>query len=167
MAVVTRKSLHITNRDATPRVLTNSSISGGMLREAVGVVDFASGDSIGSKAIMATVPSNCRISEIVLYSDDIGVTTVADVGIYRTTEDGGALVNIDLWGSAVSLNAGALTNAFVQNESGEFDIVDSEKLLWQALGLTEDSKVHYDVVITLSAAADAAGTVETKVRFLI
>lgn len=167
MAVVTTKSGHITNRDATPVVLNNAAVAGGRLMEAVGTVESVSGDSIGSKYIFCSVPSNCRISQVLLYSDDIGTTTISDFGIYRTTADGGAVVDADFLGSAVNISSGALNGTDITHESAVFGLEDAEQPLWQALGLSADPKVMYDVVGTLTAASDAAGTVMLKVRYAI
>ena len=166
MAVVTTKSGFITNRDATPKVLNNSSLNGQM-NEAVGTCETANGDSIASKYIFCSIPSNCRLSQVLLYSDDIGATTIADFGIYKTTADGSAVVDADFIGSAVSLKDGALNGTDITHESAVFDPDDVEKPLWQALGLSSDPKLMYDVVATLTAAADAAGTISIKVRYCI
>lgn len=167
MAVVTTKSAAVTNRDATPVTFNDAIITGSYLKETVGMIETVSGDSIGSKYIMVSVPSNARIARVLLSCDDIGTTATADCGIYRTTLDGSAVVDADHFASAVVLNAGALSESNITHESGVYDIDDAEKPLWQALGLSADSKVMYDVVLTLTAAADAAGTIVLKVQYTI
>lgn len=167
MAVVTTKSGVITNRDATPAVLNNPSVDGGMLKEAAGTIESVNGDSIGSKYVMCQVPSNARISQVLLYCDDVGTTTVADIGIYQTTANGAAVVDADFFGSAVSIKDGALNAVDVTHESGVYDIDDVEKPLWSALGLSADPGRFYDVVLTLTAASDSAGTVSLKVKYAI
>ncbi len=166
MAVVSTYSTLITNRDATPKVLNNPAIHAGLLKESVATLEAANGDSIGSKYYFVTVPSNARISQILLYSDDIGTTTIADFGLYKSTADGGAVVDADFFGSAVSLKDGALNGTDITHESAVFDPDDVEKPLWSALGLTSDPKINYDIVATLTAASDAAGTISLKVRWV-
>lgn len=167
MAVVTTKATAIANRDSAPAKLTDAQISNGMLRESVGTVELISGDSIASKYVLACVPSGARVSELLLSCDDIGTTTAADFGLYKSTADGGAVIDPDFFGSAVALNAGALNQSIIQNESGVFDIANIEKTLWEALGLAADPKIMYDIVATLTAAADGSGTMSVKVRFVI
>jgi hypothetical protein len=167
MAVVTVKAGAITNRDSTPVVLSNSILQGGELKECVGTVEVANGDTTASKYIFASIPSNARVSQILLYSDDIGTTTIADFGLYKTTADGSAVVDADFFGSAVSLKDGALNGTDITHESGVFNIDDVEKPLWSALGLSADSKIMYDVVATLTADSDAAGTISLKIRYVI
>lgn len=165
MAVVTIKSGAITNRDATPVVKNSSFVDGGELRQCAGTLESVSGDSIGSTYIFCQVPSNCRIKSVLLYCDDIGSTTIADFGIYKTTADGSAVVDADFFGSAVSLKDGALNGTDITHESGAYDLNEIEKPLWLALGLSTDPKIMYDVVATLTAASDAAGTVALEVAY--
>lgn len=166
MAVVTTKSGVITNRDATPKVLNNPGLQGGNVKYACGTLESVSGDSIGSIYLFCSVPSNAIVKRVGLSCDDVGTTTIADFGIYRTTADGGAVVDADFFGSAVSLKDGAVNNTDITHESGVYDIDDVEKPLWQALGLSADPHVMYDVAATLTAASDAAGTVSLKVEYV-
>lgn len=167
MAVVSTKSLAITNRDASPQVKNNAYLDNGMLRQAVGTLEAANGDDIGSKYYFCQLPSNARVSQVLLYCDDIGTTTIADIGLYKSTADGGAVVDADFFASAVSLKDGALNGVDVTHESGVFNIDDVEKPLWSALGLSSDPKIAYDVVLTLTAASDAAGTISLKVDYVL
>lgn len=172
MAVVTVKSGAITNRDASPRVATNASISRGVLKEAVGTAEGASGDSIASKYIMAQVPSNARISRVLLSNDAISTAGATDVGVYRTTADGGAVVVAAAFASAVVLTS-AQVNVDVTHEAdptdgnaNDFGLADTEKPLWQVLNLAADPKVQYDIVLTLTAALGGAGTLGLKVQYV-
>jgi len=167
MAVVSVKSNLITNRDATPQVLNSSSIHGGGMRQSVATVETANGDDIASKYFFVSLPSNARVSQVLLYSDDIGTTTIADFGIYKSTADGGAVVDADFFGSAVSLKDGAINGTDITHESAVFGVEDVEKPLWLALGLSADPCINYDVIATLTAAADAAGTISLKVSYVL
>jgi hypothetical protein len=44
---------------------------------------------------------------------------------------------------------------------------NAEKRIWEALGLTADPKIMYDVCTTLTAAADAAGTLFLDCDYVI
>ena len=165
MAVVNRKSGVITNRDAVPRVLNNPGAMGGALIGFAGTVETVATDDINSTYRMAQVPSNAVMHSLRLYSDDIGSSAAAaDVGIYRTTDDGGAVVDADVFASAVNLNAGALEGTDLLNESKvtAWGFEDAETMLWQALGLTADPKVMYDIVITATGAIDAVATLTLR-----
>ncbi len=166
MAVVTVKSGSITNRDSTPRVPNNPALQASFLRELVGTVEVANGDSIGSKYLFFQVPSNARMSQILIFQDDVGSTGEGDLGLYRTTEDGGAVVDADFFASAFVLDDGAKNGTDITHESTVFDPDDVEKMLWQGLGLSADPQVFYDVVLTLTEAANGAATVSLKARWV-
>ncbi len=167
MGVVAVKSTAITNRDATPLVKNNAHIQDGVLKESVATYEVATGDSSTSTYRMMQVPSNARISQLLLVTDDMGTATAADFGIYQTTENGGSVVDADFFSAAVSLNSGALSDSDIThgNASG-FGKEDAEKPLWQALGLSSDPCRYYDVVATLTADSDAGGTLTLKLRYV-
>jgi hypothetical protein len=165
MAVVAVKSTLITNADATPVVLNNPRVDGGFERIEVATADIASGDSVASTYRMFRVPSNAVMTDLRIYSPDIGTTTAADIGLYRTAKDGGAVQDADFFASALVLNAGAINGTDVLHEAAVFTIANSGKELWDALGLTSDPSVFYDVTMTLTGAADAAGTVKLIGRY--
>lgn len=167
MAVVTVKSAQITNRDATPSVLNNGRVVRSDIKHARGVVAISNGDSIASKFIACSIPSNAVVTSVRLSAPDIGTTTAADVGLYQTTANGGAVVDADFFGSGVALNAGPYTKTEVSLESGVYSIANQEKAVWDALGLTTDPTRDYDVVLTLTGAADAAGSVLVEVDYVV
>lgn len=166
MAVVTVKSTQITNRDATPRVLNNGRTTGGMVRHARGAAPITNGDSIASKYIMCSIPSRAVPISARISSPDIGTTTAADLGLYRTTADGGAVVDADFFKAAVVLNAGAIAKS-EQVNGNLATLANAEKAIWELLGLTSDPGVDYDVVLTLTAAADATGTPMVEIDYTI
>lgn len=166
MAVVTVKSTQITNRDATPRVFNNSRISGGDVRHARAIAAIANGDSATSKYLMFQIPSRAMPISVRISSPDIGTTTTADIGLYRTTVDGGAVVDADFFTAAKVLNAGAIAKSESLN-GNVVSIANSEKVIWDLLGLTADPAIDYDVVLTLVGAADAAGTVLLEIDYTV
>ena len=165
MAVVAVKSTLVTNADALPAVLNNPRVDGGFERIEVATVAITSGDTTASTYRMFRVPSNAVMTDLRIYSPDIGTTTIADIGLYRTAKDGGAVVDANFFADALSLKDGALNGVDVLHEAAVFTIDNSGKELWEALGLTSDPAVFYDVALTLTAAADATGTVKLIGRY--
>lgn len=155
MAVVNTKSTVVSNGDATPVVITTAQLAHGRPAHKRGKVEVANGDSIGSTLRFFRVKSNDLVHQLLL--DCTAITSAAaDIGIYRTAADGGAVVDADLFASAQSL-ATAVRGTDVTRESGVITVANMEKPLWELLGLSEDPQVDYDVVATLTAAAAAAG----------
>ena len=165
MAVVAVKSTLVTNADALPAVLNSPRVDGGFERIEVATAAITSGDSIASTYRMFRVPSNAVMTDLRIYSPDIGTTTISDIGLYRTAKDGGAVQDADFFASALSLKDGALNGSDVLHEAAVFTIANSGKELWEALALTSDPNVFYDVAFTLTAAADATGTVKLIGRY--
>lgn len=167
MAVVTVKSTQITNRDATPSVLNTGRTAGARLSHKRATVSIANGDSVGSTYRLFDIPSNAVVVSVRLSSPDIGTTTTTDVGIYQNTANGGAVVDADHFGSAVSLSGGAINKSDITHEAAVYTLANGEKPLWEALGLSVDSQRTYDVVLTLTGAADAAGTVLAEIDYTV
>ena len=165
MAVVALKSSLVTNADAVPAVLNNPRVDGGFERAKVATIAITSGDNTASTYRMFRLPSNAVVTDLRIYSPDIGTTTIADIGLYRTAKDGGAVQDADFFASALSLKDGALNGVDVLHEAAVFTIANSGKELWDALGLTSDPSVFYDVALTLTADADATGTVKLIGRY--
>lgn len=163
MAVVAVKSTLITNADATPAVLNSPRVDGAFERVKVATVAITSGDNTGSVYRMFRVPSNAVVTDLRIYSPDIGTTTISDIGLYAA--DGGAVADADFFASALSLKDGALNGVDVLHEAAVFTIANSGKELWDALGLTSDPSVFYDVALTLTADADATATVKLIGRY--
>ena len=162
MAVVTVKSSLITARDSGGK----SSLSTGPRRlyDQADTVEVTNGDSIGSKFILGSVPSSASMRELVVLCDAI-TSAAADFGLYRTTADGGAVVDVDLFASAQSIATAITTGTNVLHESGNLDVANLAKPLWQILGLTSDPQLMYDVVATLTAAATASGTLSARISY--
>lgn len=161
MAVVSTKSTMITNRDATPAALTNSYLANQSLNKSIAVVSAANGDSATSKYYFFQLPSNAHVSSVTVSAPDIGTTTAMDLGLYKTTADGGAVVDADFFKAAISLSGGAITKSEVLY-GNVITVANTEKRLWEHLGLSSDPGIFYDVVGTLTGAADAAGAIAVE-----
>lgn len=165
-AVVTVKSALITNRDATPSVLKSRILQGAPILHARAVLSIANGDSIGSKYLGFSLPSNAVPISVRISAPDIGTTTAADVGLYKSTRDGGAVVDADFFKAAVVLNAGAIAKSEVV-AGNVATLTLSEKMIWELLALTADPSIPYDVVLTLTGAADAAGVLLLECDYVV
>lgn len=168
MAVVTTKSTAMTNFTATPKVPNSANVVNGNLRESQGFAVIANGDSVASKYPLFPVRSSDRVSQILCYAPDIGTTTAGDLGLYRLDDEGGAVVDVDFFASALSLNGGALNGSDITFEAAAAGglIANAEKRVWEALGLSADPHLTYQVVLTLTGAADAGGTALFRMRFV-
>jgi hypothetical protein len=155
MAVVAVKSAGITNRDAVPVVLNQGGLVNARVHRSAGMVAITSGDSANSTYTVCSIPSNAFVSALFVTAPDIGTTTAADIGLYDTTANGGAVVSGQLFKSGFVLNAGAVQRSDANGTSA----ANSEKRVWELLGLSSDPGKMYDIVLKLSGAADGSGNV--------
>ena len=163
MAVEALKTLSLTNADATPRVIGNSRVLNGRVHQAVGNALAALDASIGSTYRLARVPSNACALSVILSNAAFTTTGAADIGIYKS--DAGAVVSAAFFASAQLLTA-ALQNTEVTHESGTYTLANREKPLWEALGLTADPGIDYDIALTLTAAnTTTAAQVALRVQY--
>lgn len=164
MAVVTTKSSTITNRDTVPQVINDGRLERGSLRSSHGYVTGVNGDSIGSKYVLASLPSTAMVRAVLLSSGAL-TSGAADVGVYRNTRDGGAAVSAGLFGTAVSV-AAAQNRVDITNESTTYTLDKREQPLWQAAGLASDPGSTLDIVATLTAALTAGGLLGAEVQYV-
>jgi hypothetical protein len=164
MSVVTTKSAQITNRDATPAVPMSGALTRANLKRAMGLVTAVSGDSIASKYLFFQLPSNAIVSSVKVSCPDIGTTGTMDLGLYKTTAQGGAVVDADFFKAAIDVHSGALAKSEVVN-GNVITVANMEKRLWEHLGLSSDPAIMYDVVGTLAAAQDAGGAILVEAEY--
>lgn len=165
MAVVTKASAAIAQRDGIPSQ-TNSTqastkVATGRVKESIGAIAVANGDSAASVLRLFSVHSSWRVSALLLSSTAI-TGAAADIGLYDLpTRNAGAVVDADLFASAADL-ATAQNSTNVLIESGTVTPDKLEWPLWRVLGLAADPGVYYDVAATLTAGATAAGSIALK-----
>ena len=169
MPIVNRNSLSIADMVALPRVPVNPSNGAeGKLFESAGYVANAANDDATSVHRFCRVPSNARVSAVLLSTGDASTAGAIDVGIYQTAENGGAVVDADFFASAFALTNGPYSNVDLTHESGEYTFAESMQPLWQALGLTADPQREYDVAATITTTYNGAGVGQAlKVRYVL
>ena len=160
------KSAYITNATATPQVKTNAVVSAGVLKEAVGVVTPAADQADDTIMRCCRVPSNARVSQILINAADATTAGKVDCGVYQTDDNGGAVVDRDLFAGAFDLSGGPFANNDITFNSGEYTIAESEKMLWEVLGLSADPQREYDICLTVETLFNGGPTsIGLKVRY--
>lgn len=162
------KSTWITNATASPVVLTDAAKSSGNLFEASSAATVSATQTSGDIVRMVRVPSNARISQVLLSTGDATTAGAVDIGVYQTAANGGAVVDADLFASALALTGGPFNNSDQTFESGEYTYAESAKPLWEVLGLSADSKRDYDICATVTTTGNGMDTtLALKVRYVI
>jgi hypothetical protein len=169
MAADPKKATAITNLDATPLLRAQPWYHGGAVKSFVGTVEAAdAADATTSIYRFFRVGSWMRVEDLFLMNDALSAGAV-DVGLYRTTNDGGAVVDVDFFASAVSVasanKATGGTNIAWEAAGSASDISKVDQRIWEVLGLTTDPNLEYDVAATVSTALGAAGTISLRGKF--
>lgn len=172
MAVVDYKSTVITNADATPPVLSNRALAKGEVYVALAKFEIAAGDDDTSKLRICRLPSNAIVTSIRIWNDAIASSSSWDVGLYQTGYNGGAVIDADLFASAVDISAG-LAGTELRFEAATTAPIDYiEYRLWQIADLgaatyTQDPQIEFDLVATANTIGSAAGTIIFIVQYVL
>ncbi len=156
----------ISNRTATPRVFNDPWNNAVLKSTGVGLLEVSTSEDVGNILRFVQVRSNAVIRNVVLYCDAVATGGAMDVGIYRTADDGSAVVDADFFASAQVVTAALIVGTNIAHESAVYGIEDLDKPLWEALGLTEDPNVWYDVAGTITTDMGGAGTIGIEVRYV-
>ena len=163
MAVVLLSTAQVTNQAAVPISFAPANLAGGNLKAVAGTIEVTNGDSIASIYRMFRLPSRAIVQRLLYYCDAI-TSGAGDVGVYQTAANGGAVVDVDFFASAVSIASALTIGTDITHEADATDagvgngLADVEKMLWQGVQLTADPGRDYDIALTLTAAATATGT---------
>jgi len=167
MAVANTKSTSVTNADATPPALTGSFIAGGRVIEQVAFVTPVAADDDNSVYRFCRLPSNARISQILVKHAVVTGMTDTDLGYYQTADNGGAVVDINAFWDNIDLDAAA-RNVFT--DVSEFPVAaDLEKRLWELdpASLTEDPNRQYDICLTAPTVGSGIAEIAILIRYVI
>lgn len=167
---LTLKSASITNREATPRVANNpGSGASGVVRQVQGYYASVPASLSATSVIrMVEVPAHATVTRVT-FASAAQTAGAFSIGAYRTNADGGAVVDMDFFASAVSC-AAAVVLTDVTNESTTNTLAKQNQPLWQALGMTEPAKgTMLDIAATVDTTDVTTGTgaITVKVEYTI
>lgn len=157
MAVVPRTSTTITNATAEPTVINGPPRGPRTPRFIREVIASAADDTANSLYRYFRIPSNCTPTGLWISAADATTAGVISIGLYQTAENGGAVVDADLF-STIDLSGGPFVQAPVIFESGEYTHAESFQPLWQTLGLTADPNREYDVCALVTTTFNGGPT---------
>lgn len=178
MAVANLTSTLIANRDAVPKVQTDSFIAQGILTEGYGYVFTGAADSAASTYKLCQVPSNARLSSLSLINTTLGNSSVIDTAVWYPSvvpQGGGAFLAASLNGSMIGssvFRSGMLGDTanttpldLVLTTNSRQGPNYQEMPLWQMIGLTADPECSLDIGISVRVAVATAGYVGMRARY--
>lgn len=168
MAEVHELSDIVSGLDASPPTYKGPKRVRGVIHEDVATIQLSNTDSVGSTYRMVRVPSHARITQILMSGDGADTDATADIGVYKSDDAGGAVVDADFFASAWGGLNSAVRNEDITYESATSAEVEEEiQPLWEQLGETEDPGIDYDIALTAGGSAiDADTDVAMKVRYV-
>lgn len=155
----------ISNRTATPRVVNEPWNNAPVKSTGVGILEVSTSEDATHILRFTQIRSNAVVRSVLLSCDAVSTSGAMDVGIYQTTDNGAAVVDADFFASAQVVTT-ALTRSNVAHESGVYGIEDLDKPLWEALGLSADPGIWYDVAGTITTDMGGAGTLCLEVEYV-
>ena len=154
-------SVLINNALAQPPVPNPSYLAGSFIHElAVPPMTVGAADTTGSTYRLCRVRSSSRISSMSIVNAAMAGTTAVSVGLYQPG-NGGPVVSVALFGSAISLAAASTA----VGTPVALPLAQFGQRVWEALGLAADPGVEYDIVITTTAQTGVAGTLGLKLTW--
>lgn len=171
MGVVNVNSTQITNNLATPPVLSNPYIAGGIYRECVDVCTMGSADSNNSTYRFFRIPSNARIGDIEVMNDANTSGTSYKCGVLLINGGSTVVAGSDAIfipsGTTMASARNTWTSLYFPAIAGSSAAVANvTKRVWELLGLTSDPNATYDVVVTAVTAGSAGGSLALKLAYI-
>ena len=166
--VVNTKALAVSNADATPKVITSRALIDAPVRVASGIVEVAAGDDDTSVFRFARLPSNAVIVAIYLWNDALTGGTVYNFGLHSTAEDGGAVLDADVFASSVDLSAARAASGPLNLMCEALNIDQIGKRLWELIpAFTKDPQRDLDVTATGATVGSGAGTIAVQILYVV
>ena len=156
----TKNTSLVTNFEATPPTLNDSSLLHGRVRIAQGTVALAAGDTNDNDIVMlAPIPSNASVPHIFIGSDTFGGSATFNVGIYTTA---GVVKDEDVFATAVA-DAGAMAD--VRHEVA--DINTCGQKMYELAGDSTDPGGFYYIAATLHAEGGTGGDMSFIIHYIV
>jgi hypothetical protein len=181
MSTFSIKSKVVTNRDASPPILSNPEVAQGLLKGVLGVEKTTNNASdiggAGTTIKLITVPSNARLQKLEYAMASLG-TSAVDIAVwYPTTipQGGQNAPAASLGGTLIS------SSAFVGNLAGVDtgvawtdgmgkdatpSLTNRLKPLWSMVGLTTDPGIDLDLGFVVRTAVAINGYVGLQATYI-
>jgi hypothetical protein len=142
---------------------------------AVGSVAVGAADSATSYYPLVSLPSSAMVRAVLL-TCPAGMTTLAgDIGVFKNTANSGGVTtgvaantgSGTIFASATTLAAAADRKEATNLNSNAYPTDKREQPLWQAIGLSVDPNLTFDIGIKVTTAnTGAAGRVGLEVQYV-
>lgn len=147
----------------TPATFPDVTVAGGRVRKASATYAAPGAIALNDTVRMVRVPVSATISSVKFASDDLGTVGTLDIGLYEVGNDGAA-VDATAFAATIDVNSAAV--ALTEYRFSALGIETVNQKAWELAGLSaEPAYGFFDIVLTASAATDAAGDVSIIVEY--
>ncbi len=180
MSAFNIKSTVLTQRDAVPKVLSESILAKSRICEAYGAQCVSSAgtdlNTAGTQLRLLQIPSTARISSLQYCGTSTG-TSALDIAVWypTTVPQGGGAFTTAVGGSLIH-SSKFLTNFIIPDTNSVFTTAFPamsvmgpgilEQALWQMLGLTVDPEMALDVGVVVRTACAVNGYIGLKATYV-
>lgn len=158
-----------TNDVASPRVMNSPSKGGqGTVKEITALLAPAADQADDSVMWVARVPTNCRIIKLAVTAADATTAGKIDLGVYRTPEQGGAVIDRDFFAAALDLASGPYAESDQKNQSTTYTYAKQAQPLWQAVAVdSSDPGGEYYLCATVETLFNGGPTaIQIKIQYV-
>lgn len=163
-------SSEVTSLRNTPPDHVQVGNLGARIRVAQGTMELAADEiEINDIIVLTRLPANARLLGIWLFNDDldsdVSPLLTADVGLYETD---GTVIDIDEFAAAITqLQSATTAPANILFEAQNVNALGDR--LWEQAGESAEVYKHYDIALTIKAAARAAaaGTLSYQIQYVV
>lgn len=164
MAVVNLTSANLTARNTG--ALVNAAAASVRTEAVVDQMTVNNTDSIGSTFRISRIPSNAIVTSGSVFCGAI-TSAAADIGLYQTPANGGAVVDADFFVAAQTIATASPGINILGGNTATYGPANRNKRVWEVLGLAADPQRDYDVVLTLTAAATATAPAGVALTYVV
>lgn len=171
MSTFNLKSTVLSNRDASPAVLTDPILAKGRLMESFGCEKLPQTAGAGSWVKCVSVPSGARIAELDYINAGIGTSSL-DIAVWYPTTlqvQSGVVAAQIISSSAFAQAIAGVDGGLVSDGMGTIaqnPVSSRQQPLWQRLGLLADPNMDLDLGFTVRTTNSIAGYVGLRARFV-
>lgn len=165
MSIVQTKGTLIANADATPKVVIDSKLQGGVLHHVGSTEEAPILATVGDNVIFAPLPVDAILHDVIFASDDLGSTGTLDIGFYKKNADG-TYVAVDSDALAVAIDVKTAAVAPTSKRFSAKNIDTANKKVWELAGLSaKPAYPHLFLAVTASEVTTAAGTINLRAAY--
>lgn len=181
MSAFNIKSTVLTQRDASPKVLSEGTLAKSNVKEAYGAQCVSSAgtdlNAAGTQIRLLSVPSTARLTTMDYCGTSTGTSALDIAAWYPTTvPTGGGVFLADSVKATLISSSKFLTNFIIPDTNSVFTTAFPamsvmgpgilEQPLWQMLGLTADPEVNIDLGVVVRTACSVNGYVGLRARYV-